>query len=644
MHTGRRPRWSLLAAALLALVFVARAQPPAAASAAAQSPTPAALAQPVPTDPDISMGTFPNGLRYYVRANKKPEKRAELRLVVRAGSILEEDDQQGLAHFVEHMCFNGTEHFPKADDVISFIQSLGMRFGNDVNAATSFDETTFTLTVPTDQPDVMDRALLILEDWAHNVSFAPGEIDKERGVVMEEWRSRLGAGARMTDKLFPTLLKGSRYADRIPIGKPEIIQNFKPDRLKAFYADWYRPDLMAVVAVGDFDKAAVNALVQRHFSTIPAKPSPKPRPVFDMPDHAGTTFAILTDKEMTGTSVEVDNLLRAEPDGTLGDYRQKIVESLFEGMLNARFSELTRKPDAPFIGAGAGHGPFIVRTKDTASLFAQVKEDGIEKGLDALYGEVARVERYGFTATELDRQRQNVLRSFERLIAEKDNRVSASRADEYIRNFLFNESLPTADEEAALQKRFLAEIALDDINKLAKSWYTDNDRMVIVNAPAKAGLVIPDEAKITAAMTSGITKDVQPYVDSVAGAVLLDTPPAPGSVTKTSTNAAAGITEWQLSNGARVVLKPTTFKQDEIVFRAIANGGTSLAGDADYIPATTASAIVAAGGVGKFNVTDLGKVMTGKAASVSPSIDEISEGPIGGGSPKDIETLFQLIY
>src|SRR5258707_3268853 len=291
-----RTRMTILTAAFFAAtVFVASRQQAA--------PTPVqvtALTQQMPVDPQITMGKFSNGLRYYIRANKKPEKRAELRLVVKSGSILEDDDQQGLAHFVEHMAFNGTRHFPK-NEAVAFLESLGMRFGADVNAYTSFDETVYILTVPTHKPETMDKGLLVLEDWAHNLSFDPVEIDKERGVVMEEWRLGRGAGARMRDKLFPVLLKGSRYADRLPIGKPEIIQNGKQERLKQFYADWYRPELMAVVAVGDFDKAAIEKMITSHFASIPAATKPRPRTMYDVPDHAETAYAIVTDKENSRT-------------------------------------------------------------------------------------------------------------------------------------------------------------------------------------------------------------------------------------------------------------------------------------------------------------------------------------------------------
>lgn len=639
MITHTRTRLMLLIAAIVAVLCQVGA-PQQAATIPAQS---TALTQQMPVDPQITMGKFANGMRYYIRANKKPEKRAELRLVVKAGSILEDDDQQGMAHLVEHMAFNGTQHFPK-HDLIEFIESLGMRFGADLNAYTSFDETVYILTVPTDKPETLDRALLILEDWAHNVSFDQKEIDQERGVVMEEWRLGRGAGSRMRDKEFPIMFKGSRYADRLPIGKPEIIQNGKPERLKKFYSDWYRPDLMAIVAVGDFDKAAIEKMVTAHFASIPAATKPRPRPTYDIPDHPGTVYAIATDKEATTTTVEVDNILPAREQGSISDYRQRTVDRLFSGMLSGRFSELAQKPDAPFIFAGGGRGSFLARTKESATLVALVKEDGIERGLDALLGEAERVSRFGFTATELDRQKQSVLVSYQRLAIEKDNTLDANLAGEYIRNFLINEPLPSAEDEYALHQRFLPGITLDEINKLAKEWYPGGNRLVVVNAPEKSGLVIPDETKLAAVIKAEATKDLKPYVDTVGSAALLESIPAPGAIAKTTTKEAAGITEWELSNGVKVVLKPTTFKADEILFRATSPGGTSLATDKDYIPASTAAQVITAGGVGKFNAIDLRKYLTGKVASASPFIGELEEGLSGSSSRKDLETMFQLIY
>ena len=602
-----------------------------------------ALTDAMPTDPQITIGKLANGIRYYIRANKKPEKRVELRLVIKAGSILEDDDQLGMAHLVEHMAFNGTKNFPK-NKTIEFMESLGMRFGADVNAYTSFDETVYMLTVPTDKPEMMDKAMLILEDWAHNLSFDPAEIEKERGVVMEEWRLGQGANMRMLQKIFPVVLKGSRYADRLPIGKPEIIQKGSAERLKQFYTDWYRPDLMAVVAVGDFDKAAMEKMITTHFASIPAATKPRPRQEFDVPDHAETAYAIATDKEASGTVVELETLLPSRPQKTVADYRQQTVDNLFSGMLSARFAEITQQPNAPFLNAGAGRNNFFAKSKDTATLVAIVKEDGIERGLGALLNEAERVARFGFTATEFDRQKQDVLRNYEQYALEKENTESGQRAAEYIRNFLDSEPLPSADDEYALHKKFLPGITLDEVNKLAKEWFPDRNRIVIVEAPEKQGVVIPDQAKLAAVLKSAGSKDLKAYVDSASGSALLEGAPAAGTVTKTATKEAIGVTEWELSNGVRVILKPTNFKEDEIVFRAISPGGTSLLTDADYATASSADSLVAAGGLGKFSAVDLNKMMSGKIANATPFINELQEGLYGNSSKKDLETMFQLIY
>ena len=636
------PRLRIRLAFLLALVGLAVSLA-AAPRQAAVSPQTAALSQAIPIDPEVSVGTLPNGVRYYVRPDQKPEKRAELRLVVKAGSILEDDDQQGLAHFVEHMAFNGTKHFPR-QDITAFMQSLGMRFGAHVNAYTSFDETVYMLTVPSERPEVLDRALLVLEDWAQSVTFEPAEIDKERGVIMEEWRGRLGAGSRLTDKLFPTLLQNSRYADRVPIGKPDILQSFAPARLRQFYTDWYRPDLMAVVAVGDFDRSAVEKMVVSHFSSIASPPNPRRRPIYDLPDRPGTVFAIVTDKEVTRTTVEMNAMLPAREQGSVGVYRDKIVDRLFETMLSARLSDLAQKPDAPFLMAGADRSIFLARTREQTSLIALVKEDGIERGLSAILPELERVSRFGFTAPELDRQRQATLRAYERIVTEKPNRESDDRAAEFIRNFLENETLPTIEWELALQRRFLTTMTLAEVNGRAKEWFPDRNRLLVVTAPEKPGLVLPDQARLAAVLKAAPAQPLTAYADAVASQPLLDTTPRPGSIARTATKPAVGITEWTLSNGVKVVLKPTPFKEDEILFSATSPGGTSLAADADYIPASTAVQAITAGGVGKLSAIELRKVMTDKSAMAEPTIGELEEGLHGESSKRDLEAMFQLIY
>ena len=627
-------RLSLLLALILSVVPVISAQDGSAL-----------LTQPVPVDPQITMGQFKNGLRYYIRTTKKPEKRAELRLVVKAGSILEDDDQLGLAHFVEHMAFNGTKNFPK-HELQAFVESLGMRFGAHLNAYTSFDETVYMLTVPTDKPGAMEKSFQVLEDWAQNVSFDPAEVEKERGVVLEEWRSSRGAGMRNTEKIFPVVFKGSRYASRLPIGKPEIIQNGKAERITQYYKDWYRPDLMAVIAVGDFDKAAIEKLVTTHFGSMPEATSPRPRQTFDLPDRTDTGYSINIDKETTTTSVEVDTLLPARPEGLIGKYRQKTVDRLFAQMLNARFAELAQKPDAPFVFGFSGRSGFLVRTKEVAFLNALVKEGAIENATRALLTEAERVARFGFTETELARQKASVLRNYERLALEKDNALSSAKAGEYVRSFLTGETLPSADDEYALHQRFIPEITLAEINKLAREWFpvSPQNRLVVVTAPEKSGLVIPDESKLAAVIKETPTAELKPYVDTVGSAVLLESLPAPGKITKAATDEKTGLTTWELANGVKVVLKPTNFRADEILFRATSPGGTSLVSDADYIPASSATQVITAGGVAKFSAIDLQKMMAGKIASASPFIGELEEGLTGSSSRKDLETMFQLIY
>ena len=610
--------------------------------AAANPPQTVSLDQTLPVDPQITIGKLSNGFRYYIRTNQTPENRAELRLVVNAGSLLEDEDQLGLAHFVEHMAFNGTKRFAK-DEIVKFMESIGMRFGPSLNAFTSFDETVYMLQVPTDKPEVLSKAFMILEDWAHYLSFDPKEIDKERGVIVEEWRLGRGADARMQDTQLPVLLKGSRYAERLPIGKKEIIESFKHDALKRFYSDWYRPDLMAVIAVGDFDKSAVESLIREGFASLPPVSAPRLRPTYGVPDHPETLYTIATDKEATMTTVAVYNKLPLHDPATVGAYRQEIVQQLYTGMLNRRFSELAQKPDPPFMGAGAGLGLFV-RSKEAYTLNAMVKEGGIERGLDALFTESGRVSRFGFTPTELERQKRDVLRSYERMFAEKDKRQSAALAAEYMRNFTQKEPIPGITYEYELCKRFVPGITLDEINKLGKSWAGEGSRVVLVSAPQKEGVAVPDGTKLAAVIKTASGKEVSPYVDTVGDQPLLEKTPAPGKILKTIAKEAYGITEWELSNGVKVVLKPTTNKQDEIVFRATSPGGTSLASDKDFLSASVAAQIIASGGLGNFNAIELRKILSGKVAMARPVIGELEEGISGSASPKDLETMFQLIY
>jgi zinc protease len=612
---------------------------PSAASVAAFT-----LSQQMPIDPEAVTGTLPNGLRYYVRANKKPGARAELRLVVKAGSVLEDDDQQGLAHFDEHMEFEGTEHFPR-QSLLAFLSTLGLSLGPDANAETSYDDTQYTLRVPTDVPGALDRAFLILEDWTHAASFDQSGIDHERGIVLSEWRMHLGAGERTEDKILQVQLQGSRYAARSPIGKPEIIQNAGRDPLVRFYHDWYRPDLMAVIAVGDFDRAAVEGIIKARFSALPSPSPERPRPAYDVPDHPGARYAIVTDKETTKTTIEISDLQPTRNQSSVGGYRGQILDQLFADMFDARLDETSQSANAPFIKAAADRALFPTpRTKDETVLQALVSNNGIARGFDALVSEVERVSRFGFTETELARAKQAMTLTYERLVTESPDRDSDSRTDEYTRNFLEGEALPTIWQELAFHRRFLPGITLSEVNALAREWFPERNRLVIVSAPDQPGVTLPDETQLAAVIKAATNKPLTPYVDTVGTRPLVDAPPTPGAIVKTTARAGVGITEWTLSNGATVVLKPTTLNEDQILFRATGPGGTSLADDADYIPARVADLVVPAGGVGGFSAVTLAKVLNGKAAGANPFIRDVDEGLSGGSTPQDLETMFQLIY
>jgi zinc protease len=635
---SRAHRFGALVALFSSASAAAQAPPVAKAEDARTAPLSAVL----PVGPDVTVGTLPNGLRYYIRENRRPEKRAELRLVVNAGSILEDDDQRGLAHFVEHMAFNGTRNFPK-QKLVAFLESIGMRFGPELNASTSFDETVYMLRVPTDNASAMPTAFQILEDWAHQVSFEPQEIDKERGVVVEEWRLGQGAGARMRDRQFPIVFAGSRYAERLPIGTRETLESFPHAALTRFYRDWYRPDLMAVIAVGDFATSDVEPLVRKHFGSIARPPAARARTPFGVPEHAGTRVGIATDKEAASTTVTVYQTMPLEDERTVGAYRQSIVEALYNAMLNNRLSELAQKPDPPFIGAFSGKGR-LVRTAEAYTLGAAVREDGIARGLQTLLVESERVARFGFTPSELDREKKDLLREMERLYTDREKQESGLYAAEYIRAFLEDEPIPGIAYEFELHKRFVPEITLGEINALARKWITERGRIVLVNGPDKAGLRVPGEADLRAAIDGVNTLAIAAYVDTVAEKPLVETLPAPGAFAATKTVPAVGVTEWTLANGVRVIVKPTDFKQDEIVFQGFSPGGTSLASDADYIPALSASSVVGMGGLGAFSSIDLRKVLAGRMAAVRASVSSFEEGVSGSTAPNDLETALQLVY
>ncbi len=596
----------------------------------------------IPPTPAIRTGRFDNGLTYYVRTHGKPEKRAELRLVVDAGSILEDDDQRGLAHFVEHMAFNGTRRFEK-QEIVDYLESVGLSFGPDLNAYTSFDETVYMLKIPTDDDRIVETAFQILEDWAWGVSFDGEEIEKERGVVIEEWRLDRGAGARLRDKQVPVIFKDSRYAERMTIGTLETLESAPHEALRRFYRDWYRPDLTAVVAVGDFDADRIEALIERHFAGIPAPEKPRERVVYTVPEHAETLFSIESDPELPGSSVAVHYKHPAAPEGRYRDYRASLVQSLYHGMLNARLGELAQEAEPPFLYAFSSMSPFV-RTASVFSQQARVREGEVIRGLEALLTEVERVDRHGFTATELERAKANTLRGYEQLYRERDKVRSGALADELVRAFLEGEPTPGIEVELELVRRFLPTIDLAEVNRLAQEWITDENRVFVVSVPEKEGLEPPSEQELLAVFEAVEGRAIEPFVDRVLDAPLLAEAPASGEIVERGEIAEIGVTEWRLSNGVRVVLKPTDFQNDQIAVVGFSPGGHSLVADDDYASARFATAIVGESGLGEFDQVELGKALAGKIAGADAYIGELEEGLSAFASPQDLETMFQLLY
>ena len=624
---------------ILAIATVVAARPVPATAQAAQT---LALDDPLPPDPAVVAGALDNGLRYFVRENGRPENRALLRLVVDAGSILEDEDQLGLAHFVEHMAFNGTRNFEK-QALVDYLESIGMAFGPHVNAYTSFDETVYMLQVPMDDPQMLATAFQILEDWASAQLFDPEEVDKERGVVIEEWRGRRGAGARMQDQQLPVMFEGSLYADRLPIGKPEVLETAPVEALRRFYQDWYRPDLMAVVAVGDFDAAEIEAMIHKHFAGLQGPGEPRSRLSADVVVDHPPRMAIATDPEAGQSQVGV--LYKLPPSGyrTVADFRRTVVRNLYSGMLNARLDELRQQPEPPFVFAFAGRGGFV-RNMDASQLVALVPEGGIAHGLEALLTEAERAALHGFTESELQREKARILRSYEQRYAERENQESQSLASTYVNAFLEGSAFASVELSKMLADRFVPGVTLAEVDALASERLSDKGRVVLVNAPDKEGLEIPAEEELTGVFAAVGAKEIEPYEDAAVDAPLLPELPAGAAVAAEETLDEVGITVWTLENGVRVVLKPTDFKDDDIQFSATSPGGSSLLTDAMYDRVAYASGIVAASGVGEFDRIALDKKLAGKVAWVRPSIGGLSESISGSASPQDLETALQLIY
>jgi zinc protease len=597
----------------------------------------------LPVSPDIVIGKLSNGLTYYIRKNQEPKNRAELRLVVNAGSVLETDKQVGLAHFAEHMAFNGTAHFKK-NELVNFLEKSGVNFGADLNAYTSFDETVYELQVPTDSPMVYKQGMQILEDWAHAVSFEHEEIDKERGVIVEEWRLGRGADARLRDKYFPVLLKGSQYAKRQPIGTKANIDTAHYNTLTSFYKDWYRPDLQAVIVVGDVDVAETEKMIKEHFEKIPAAINPRKRVQYPIPPHAETRLSILTDPEQPYNVVQI-YYTRPEvpPTKTELQYRSDIVRGLFNQMMSSRLDEISQKPDAPFLFASSSYGEFI-GDKDAFSLLGVAKTGkDINKTIQVLLTENERVKQYGFQQSELDRAEKNLMSRVENAYNERDKTKSAELVTELVNNYLKEEAIPGIAYEYELYKKYLPGITLQEVNALIAQWIRTTDRSVVITAPEKEKNNIPTQASVLALLNKPINK-LSKYVDKVSDSPLLPVEPVAGTIKEEKKYPAIGTTEWILSNGAHVILKPTNFKNDEIELSAISWGGTSLYNDSDYLSASNAPMLMMVGGMGNMDMQSLQKALSGKNCYVAPSIASYMEGLNGRSNIKDLPTAFELLH
>ena len=601
---------------------------------------PAPVEPALPLWPAVKRGVLANGLTYYVMTHHQPAQRAALWLAVNAGSLQEDDDQQGLAHLVEHMAFNGTARFPKMA-IVNYLESIGMAFGPHVNAYTSYDETVYQLMVPTDAPAYVDKGLDILRDWAGGISFDAVEVGKERGVVLEEWRLGRGPWARIFDKQADTLYRGTRYARRDTIGKPEIIKGATRELLTRYYRDWYRPDLMAVIVVGDVDPAAIEQAITAKFGDLAAPAKPRPRIVAEDLVSDGTKVSIETDPEMPQTQVAIYNLFPHRPEGTASDLRTSVLDRLYHEMLGERLSQLARAPDAPFVFAGSSTGD-MTRQYEAFTRFAMAKDGQIEPSLAALFAEVLRVERHGFTATELERAKKSALRSVQQSAQEADKEDATDYTSELTRHFFEHELVIGRVAEEELWQRFVPTVTLDEINRLAAAWGGADNRVILLSGPATA--TMPTKERVMAIVGEVAGRELPAWDDGPAAAALMAVKPTPGRITAEKAYPTIGVTEWTLGNGARVVLRPSDFDNQRVMISASSPGGLALVRDRDLVTARQAVGAVGVGGVGELSATDLQKVLAGSTARGSFWIGENQEGLSGGGATDELETMAQLIH
>lgn len=602
------------------------------------------LTAPIPVDKTIRKGTLPNGLTYYIKKNSKPEKRMELRLVIKAGAINEDDDQNGVAHFVEHMLFNGTEHFPK-NELVHYLEKIGVRFGADLNAYTSTDQTVYQLPIPTDKPELINSGFKILSDWAGHATFNPQEIDKERGVILEEWRLRQGAANRADKAHRHTVYFGSKLEQHDVIGDAKVIQKAPYAAIKRFYQDWYRPDLMAVIAVGDFDVAQIEKQINDNFASLknPDNARQLSGDNIDIKPNKEPLISIYADSEQTATIASLAYKKPAQKQGSLGVYQLNFIHSLAASMLDVRINEILQKKNPPFQNAGMGYSNFFLNT-DTFSIYSIPKTEDFMTGYKASLSEVFRAIQQGFSDNEYNRAKTNLLSGMEKTYNNRNKIESDNFADEYIRNFIDNEPIPGIEADYGLYQNFAKTVTINDINKTLKNYITDDNMFVTVTASQKKNLAIPTKEQLLSVYHDIQNSKLAAYQDDFSAKTLFDKPITAGTIVKQTEIKEVGLTEFTLSNGIKVLVKPSNFNDSQILFKAFSKGGNSLVPTKDYLNADYAAQIIEAGGIADFNNITLQKILTGKEVSISPYIDDVNEGFSGSSTPKDSETLFQLLH
>jgi zinc protease len=631
--------------ALLLLTFVTPLVTAARQAAAPQTAAPQPAFQPndpLPFDPAVVRATLPNGLVYYIRKNTRPEHRVMLQLAVKAGSVDETDEQQGLAHFLEHMAFNGSRHFASGE-LIKALESTGARMGPHVNAYTSFDETVFMFQVPTDKEGAVDKGLQGLADVGGNLTLDPKEIDKERGVVIEEWRGGLGAAARLRDQQIPVLYHGSKYAERLPIGKPEVLKTFTPATLRTFYTKWYRPDRMALVVVGDIDPATIETKIKAMFGEMKKPTAPAPERSYAVPLHDDLLVAVATDPEATQSSVSILRKRKKLNETTVAGYRRGLAKQLVFQMLNERFDELSRKSDAQFLGAGAYENT-LSPDVNAFALGAGVEEGKIQQGLMALEIETNRVQQYGFGAAELERARKWWLASYERAYNEREKSESGSYADEYVAHFLQDEPAPGIEYEYRLAQVLIPAISAAEVGDISQQLFQDKAEVVIATAPKKEGLAVATEAQLRDAMARADKVATTAWADAGSGRALMETVPDPGRIVDRKEIAQLGLTVVRFANGVEAWLKPTDFKNDEVLYSLSAKGGASLAPPDKFVEALLSPALVQFSGVGGHRAVDLQKLLAGKLAGARAAVSMSTQAITGSARPVDLETGLQLLH